>query len=122
MAGTGQGELQLGIREFRDLTRWRWVLTDSLGAFLADHEVRLDAASWQYEAFGDLRGYLEWHCAPDRRAEDEARIVGDVGAWIGTEVLGPAIAAAAVALPAAGRRSAGGRSSHLFAQLTSITS
>jgi tetratricopeptide (TPR) repeat protein len=90
------GVLRLEVREFRDLTRWRWVLTDSSGAFLADHEVRLDAASWQYEAFGDLRWYLRWHCAPDRRAEDEARIVGEVGAWTGTEVLGPAVAAALV--------------------------
>jgi tetratricopeptide (TPR) repeat protein len=86
--------LRLEVREFRDLTWWRWVLTDASGAFLADREVRLDAAAWQYEAFGDLRWYLQWHCAPDRRAEDEARIVGEVGAWIGTEVLGPAVAAA----------------------------
>lgn len=83
--------LRLEVREFRDLARFRWVLTDGSGAFLADHEVRLDPASWQYEAFGDLRWYLQWHCVPDRRAEDEARIVGEVGAWIGTHVLGPSV-------------------------------
>lgn len=88
--------LRLEAREYTGLTRWRWVLTDSSGAFLADHEVRLDAASWQYEAFGDLRGYLRWHCAPDRRAQDEARIVAEAGAWIGSAVVGPAIRAALV--------------------------
>ena len=90
------GVLRLEAREFRDLTRWRWVLLDPGGSFVADHEVRLDQASWQYEAYGDLRRYLRWHCAPDQRAEDEARIVGAVGAWAGTEVLGPAVVAALV--------------------------
>lgn len=91
------GALRLEAGEFRDLTRWRWVLTDSGGSFLADHEVRLDAAAWQYEAFADLRGYLEWHCAADQWAGDEARIVGEVGAWIGSHVLGAAICAALIA-------------------------
>ena len=48
------------------------------GQFVADHEVRLDARCWQYEAFADLLGTW-WHAAPDRRAEDEARIVAEVG-------------------------------------------
>ena len=61
------------MREFRDLTQWRWVLVDSGGSFVADHEVRLDRAAWEYEAFTDLTGYLSWHVAPDRRSEDGAR-------------------------------------------------
>jgi hypothetical protein len=89
----GQRVLRLEAREFLDLTRWRWVLTDSRGSLVADHEVRLDASRWEYEAFGDLPGYLRWHCAPDRWAEDEARIVGEVGAWIGSWALGPSIGA-----------------------------
>ncbi len=88
MAVPGREALRLEVREFRDLTRWRWVLTDAAGAFVADHEVRLDAAAWEYEAFRDLPGYLSWHAAPDRWAEDEARIVGEVGAWIGSAVFG----------------------------------
>ncbi len=56
-------ELRLEVREFRDLTRWRWVLTDAAGSFLADHEVRLDPASWEFEAFADLRHYVSWHAA-----------------------------------------------------------
>lgn len=81
--------LRLEARDFADLTRWRWVLTDASGAFVADHEVRLDPGHWQYEAFADLLGYLRWHVAPDRRHEDESRIVAEVGAWIGSQVLGP---------------------------------
>jgi hypothetical protein len=37
------------VREFRDLTRCRWVLTDAAGAFLADHQVRLDASAAEYD-------------------------------------------------------------------------
>src|SRR6266481_3495953 len=74
------GELRLEVREFESLTRWRWALTRPGGASVADHEVRLDAGCWQYEAFGDMLSYLRWHAAPDRRAEDEARIVAGVGA------------------------------------------
>jgi tetratricopeptide (TPR) repeat protein len=87
--------LRLEAREFTDLTRWRWVLTDSAGAFVADHEVRLEANDWQYEAFTDLRRYVSWHADPgERYAEDEARIVADVGTWIGGQVLGDTIAKA----------------------------
>jgi CHAT domain len=86
-------ELRLEVLEFEDLTRWRWRLTGAGAKFLADHEVRLDGGCWQYEAFSDLLEYLSWHAAPDRWDEDEARIVGETGAWIGAEVLGPVAAA-----------------------------
>ncbi len=82
------GLLRLEVREFRDLTRWRWVLTDASGAFVADHEVRLNPDDWQFEAFSDLPWYVRWHAAPDQREADEARIVGEVGEWIGSRVLG----------------------------------
>jgi len=86
--------LRLEVRDFRDLTRWRWVLTDAAsGAFVADHEVRLDAADWQFEVFANLPSYLRWHVAPDRRAAEEARIASEVGEWIGSQVLGPVGAA-----------------------------
>jgi tetratricopeptide (TPR) repeat protein len=81
--------LRLEVRDFADLTKWRWVLTDGGGAFVADHEVRLDGKDWQHEAFTDLVGYLSWHAAPDRKREDEARITAEVGTWIGEQVLGP---------------------------------
>jgi hypothetical protein len=93
-----RGELRLEVREFRDLTGWRWVLTDSAGVFIADHDVRLDAACWQYEAFADLLGYLSWHVAPDARDDGEAR-VAEVGAWIGEKVLGSIAGVLAAARP-----------------------
>jgi tetratricopeptide (TPR) repeat protein len=81
-------ELVLEVRDFEGPLRWRWVLTEPDGRFVADHEVRLDPDCWQYEAFGGLHEYLQWRVAPDRRVEHEAEIVGQVGEWVGTEVLG----------------------------------
>ena len=34
--------LRLDVRDYEGPTRWRWVLTDASGAFIADHEVRID--------------------------------------------------------------------------------
>ncbi|MGH3168161.1 MAG: CHAT domain-containing protein, partial [Trebonia sp.] len=82
-------ELRLEAREFTDLTRWRWVLRDVAGKILAEHDVRLDASCWQFEAFTDLRRYTWWHAARENRPADEARIVREVGVWTGAEVLGP---------------------------------
>ncbi|HEX4832953.1 MAG TPA: hypothetical protein VH478_17870 [Trebonia sp.] len=86
--------LRLEAGEFRDLTRWRWTLADADGAgeILAGHDVRLDRACWQFEAFADLPFYVRWHAAPDRRRADEARIVAEIGEWIGSQVLGPVAA------------------------------
>ena len=81
-------ELRLEIRDFVDIGGWHWVLTNARGEFLADHEVRLDRTSWEYEAFADLNGYLRWHVAPDRWVEQEAVIVTRVGEWVGQNVLG----------------------------------
>jgi tetratricopeptide (TPR) repeat protein len=80
--------LRLEARDYDGPARWRWVLTDVAGAFIADHEVRVDEHSWQYEAFTDLEYYIFSYAAPDRYAEDEARIVAEVGQWIGSEVFG----------------------------------
>lgn len=85
-----QGVLRLEARDADDdLARWDWVLTDASGALVAHHKVRVDKHSWQYGAFADLRHYISWHAAPDLYAEDEARIVADVGEWMGLEVFGP---------------------------------
>jgi CHAT domain len=93
-------ELRLEVREFRNLTGWRWVLTDAAGVFVADHDVNLDPACWQYEAFADLLGYLSWHVAPDSRGDGEAAAVAEIGAWIGKQVLGPIAGVLAAARPA----------------------
>jgi tetratricopeptide (TPR) repeat protein len=92
--------LRLDAVEFADLARWRWVLTDEASeAPVADHEVRLDAQCWQFDAFADLMGYLSWHVAPDRRRQDEPQVVTELGKWIGSTVLGPVAAAMAYACP-----------------------
>jgi tetratricopeptide (TPR) repeat protein len=91
--------LRLEAVEFVDLTRWRWTLTDDSGVLLADHEVRLDASSWQFAAFADLVGYLSWQAAPDQQVRDEAHIVAGLGEWIGAAVFGPVAAAMVAARP-----------------------
>ncbi|MCO5996344.1 CHAT domain-containing protein [Actinoallomurus rhizosphaericola] len=83
------GELRCEVTDFDGPARWRWVLTGPGGRFLGDHDVRLDETDWRYEAFTDLRSYLLWHTAPDRRMEQETRIVAEVGAWLGEQVFGP---------------------------------
>lgn len=80
--------------------RWRWLLVDERSeAPLADHQVELDPAAPEPEAFGDLYRFLRWRADPVRRVASEAELVGRVGAWIGSvalgESIGRAIAAAA---------------------------
>ena len=65
-------ELQLAVTSFTDVTHWRWRLTDTHGAFKADHQVALNQADPAYDAFIDLYRYLCYHTTPDRRLENEA--------------------------------------------------
>src|SRR5512143_2051425 len=81
--------LLLQAREIRDPAHWYWRLTDTHGHFLADHPVALDPADWHYDALLDLYGYLIRRAAPDQRQAEETRLVADVGAWIGEQILGP---------------------------------
>ncbi len=41
--------LQLTLTDYQDPTRWRWVLADERGAFLADYEVRTRFVNSQNE-------------------------------------------------------------------------
>jgi tetratricopeptide (TPR) repeat protein len=79
--------LRLEIAEFTDTNHWRWRLTDTEGAFLADHRVALDPTEPRYQALFDLPAYLRHYAAPDKRDEDERRLLQEVGAWIGETVL-----------------------------------
>jgi hypothetical protein len=83
--------LRLEIAEFTDANHWRWRLTDADGNFLADHTVALDPTDPKYQALFDLPAYLRHFSAPDKRDEDERRLLQEVGAWIGQTVLGPGI-------------------------------
>ena len=96
-------ELRLEVAEFEGPTRWRWVLSGPGGSVLAEHEVRLDTSSWQFEAFADLQGYLRWHVAPDEGIADETRIIAEVGDWIGQFVFGSVGPAMVSVQPAAVR-------------------
>ena len=83
--------LCLEVAEFTDADHWRWVLKDAHGAFLADHTVALDPAEPMYQALFNLPGYLRHYAAPDKRDEDERRLMREVGVWIGERVLGGGI-------------------------------
>ena len=107
--------LRLEIPEFTDADRWRWRLTDTEGALLADHEVSLDRTAPEYEGFAKLDDYVRWKADPKNRLESESRLVAQVGHWIGEQVLGPLGPAMVKAAPVA----VGGESSPELSPLTS---
>jgi tetratricopeptide (TPR) repeat protein len=86
---SGNDILRLEVTDFTDRDHWRWRLTDAAGKFLADHEVALAPTDAEYAAFLDLEAYLDQYAAPDKWPEDEMRLIEEVGAWIGQQVLGP---------------------------------
>jgi hypothetical protein len=90
--------------------RWRWLLTDEdSGLLLADHAVDLSGCAAELAVFGDLYEHVRWHAAPDRRAADEARFVGQAGEWAGRVLLGDLVGRAIVdAAPVTVRVSAAG--------------
>jgi tetratricopeptide (TPR) repeat protein len=84
--------LVLRAVEVRGPLRWRWLLSDeATGSPLADYEVSLGADAAEMAAFGDVYRYARAYAAPDRRAEDEKRLVGELGAWVGAVLLGERI-------------------------------
>jgi tetratricopeptide (TPR) repeat protein len=92
--------LTLKAVDFHDPQHWRWTLTDHNGAYLGDHEVRLDSRSPNYLALLDLDDHLDRYCAPDRRLEDETRILNELGAWASPQLLGPLAAKIIAETPA----------------------
>jgi hypothetical protein len=84
--------LVLQAVDVRGPSRWRWLLTDeATGNPLADHQVAVDGDEARVRAFGDVFGHVSSYAAPDRQAEDEARLVAELGAWAGTALLGERI-------------------------------
>ena len=80
--------LILKATDFKDPQHWRWVLTDGQGKFLQDFEVGLDSSDPNYGAVLDLYGFLEANSSPDKWLDDQARLIKQVGTWIGKEALG----------------------------------
>ena len=80
--------LQLSVAEFKDADHWRWVLSDNNGAFLADHSVTLDRSDAHYPGFLNLDSYVYQHADRQKWPDDDIRILDEVGAWMGTQVLG----------------------------------
>src|SRR5271157_796206 len=76
--------LRLTLTDYLDRTRWRWVLSDGSGRFVADHDVRLDRTSREYKGFVDLSSYLDYYTPihpPEKQLEE-------LGAWVGEKVFG----------------------------------
>ncbi len=76
--------LRLTLTDYLDATRWRWVLSDSRGRFLADHPVHLDPTSRAYAGWLDLRAYLDYH----QPIVTPAMQLAELGQWIGAHVFG----------------------------------
>jgi hypothetical protein len=79
-----QPPLRLTLTDYLDPTRWRWLLSDAKGGFLADHNVHLDSSSREYQGFRNLAGYLDYY----RAAYPPERQLADLGDWIGAQVFG----------------------------------
>lgn len=47
--------------DYQNDTRWRWILSDAAGRFLADQDVALDPADPMYRGFVDLPGQLRFY-------------------------------------------------------------
>jgi hypothetical protein len=84
----GPDVLRLEAREFLGPTRWRWVLLDARGVFLADQQVDLDPQSLEYRAMTRLQFSVRWHADPQRPLASEAELLDRVGRWMGDQVLG----------------------------------
>ncbi len=80
---------RLEVSRYAGPLAWRFQLRDEQGNKLAEHQVELDPAAWEFEAFTDLYGYLRRFAIPDRRLESEQQLVTAVGEWIAANALGP---------------------------------
>jgi hypothetical protein len=80
--------VRLQVVDYKDPDHWRWLLQDTDGRFVADHEVALAPADPEYQGFMDLARFLQQRAVPDRRLASETELVDRVGRWIGRHVLG----------------------------------
>jgi hypothetical protein len=78
----------LEMLEVDSPTRWRWKLSDDEGNILVDLQIDFNASAWEFEAFKDLAYYLDAFRSADQPMEEEQAAVRDVGAWVGSTLLG----------------------------------
>jgi hypothetical protein len=78
---------------------WRWLLADSSGNPIADHQVALKPTRFEYQGYVDLPGYLAWNSPPDQRASSEAQLLDQLGEWMGRNVFGAVGRAIAAGAP-----------------------
>lgn len=76
---------QLRVTDYDNENRWRWVLEDDRGKFLADHEVDLtDDTSEDAQAFRDLTRYLHYY----RGIKKPEQVLPSLGAWMDGRIFG----------------------------------
>ena len=86
---------RLEVTDWAGPTAWRWRLSRRVRV-----ATRSSSTRWRWiRRCGSSRrsptstGYLQWNVSPDRRREQEASLLAEVGDWIGEQVLGPVAAA-----------------------------
>ncbi len=80
--------LILEVKDFKDPQHWRFVLKDSQEKPIQDHEVSFDPTSAIYKSFPDLDDYLDTFSSPDDRIDDQMRLLGEAGRWLGQNIFG----------------------------------
>ncbi len=83
--------------EIKSAQHWNWRLLNELGNLIADHEVRLDASTWEWRGFVNLAAFLRQ--APEHTREQESRLLEQIGDFLGEKVLGKVARALAAAAP-----------------------
>ena len=79
----GRGFLRLKVTEYQGIDRWRWLLEDENGSFLADREVRLDTGAFEYRGCTDLPRFLR---ANRDAYGGDRELLRILGAWMGESV------------------------------------
>src|SRR5262247_3249766 len=74
--------LILDVVSWTNDLNWQWRLSEPDGTELAFATVALDNFEPEYEGFVDLRSYLRLRAGSQRRTEDEATLMAQVGRWI----------------------------------------
>ena len=72
---------RLSVTSYQGLSAWSWSLADESGTVVAQWPGGVDTSAWPYTAIREPRGYGQ--------LGGNARLMTDVGDWLGAAVLGP---------------------------------